>query len=297
MFLGWQSGIRNPSRSRTQSRADASVCRVHVLDSMVGSANRVDDHISYTNNWPFEPLVGNRPTGESVMWTGVSIIMLLAGICAMVWWYAAQKPKSFPLHFRTTIPWELGATPSQRATLKYFWVVSALILVQIVMGDRHGALWRGRRRFLWFQDRQWLALRRGPTWHVQLGIFWIATAWLAAGLFIGPLVSGNEPKFQRLGVHVLFGALLVMVVGSMTGEWLSVQNRCPTPTLSSGAIRAMNTSISDASGKFFIRRLLIWLFLVVRAIRPALKTKASTSRFSGSLFSPRARSDSFTERV
>ena len=25
------------------------------------------------------------------MWTGVSIIMLLAGICAMVWWYASQK--------------------------------------------------------------------------------------------------------------------------------------------------------------------------------------------------------------
>ena len=26
-----------------------------------------------------------------MIWTGVSIIMLLAGICAMVWWYAAQK--------------------------------------------------------------------------------------------------------------------------------------------------------------------------------------------------------------
>ena len=26
------------------------------------------------------------------MWTGVSVSsMLLAGICAMVWWYAAQK--------------------------------------------------------------------------------------------------------------------------------------------------------------------------------------------------------------
>jgi nitric oxide reductase subunit B len=55
------------------------------------STNRPGDTITYTHNWPHEPLVGNRPTGEAVMWTGVSIIMLLAGICAMVWWFAAQK--------------------------------------------------------------------------------------------------------------------------------------------------------------------------------------------------------------
>ena len=61
------------------------------------------------------------------------------------------------------------------------------------------------------------------TWHVQIGIFWIATAWLAAGLFIGPLISGKEPKFQALGVHVLFSALLLIVVGSLAGEWMSVK--------------------------------------------------------------------------
>jgi molecular chaperone HtpG len=59
--------------------------------SWTAATNRPDDHISYTHNWPYEPLVGNRPTGEAVVWTGVSIIMLLAGISAMVWWYASRK--------------------------------------------------------------------------------------------------------------------------------------------------------------------------------------------------------------
>jgi nitric oxide reductase subunit B len=106
-----------------------------------------------------------------------------------------------------------------------------------------------------------------------LGIFWIATAWLAAGLFIGPLVSGHEPKFQRLGVHVLFGALLVVVAGSMTGEWLSIHNR----------LSDANAFLWGHQGYEYIDLgrvwqillfvgLLLWLFLVVRAIRPALRT-------------------------
>ena len=57
--------------------------------------------------------------------------------------------------------------------------------------------------FYGFKIASWLPYSVARTWHVQVGIFWIATAWLAAGLFIGPLVSGHEPKFQSLGFHVL----------------------------------------------------------------------------------------------
>src|SRR5207244_11487837 len=99
------------------------------------SANRPGDTVSFTHNWPHEPLIGNRPTGETVLWTGVSIIMLLAGICAMVWWYASQKAEEVPSTLPASDPLgKWAATPSQRATLKYFWVVSALIVVQILLG-------------------------------------------------------------------------------------------------------------------------------------------------------------------
>jgi len=99
------------------------------------STDRPNDISTYTNNWPHEPLIGNRPTGDTIVWTGVSIIMLLAGISAMAWWYASKRseeeepapPETDPLAL-----WE--ATPSQKATVKYFWVVSALILVQMLLG-------------------------------------------------------------------------------------------------------------------------------------------------------------------
>ena len=237
------------------------------------AAKRPGDHVSFTNNWPYEPLIGNRPTGDAVIWTGVSIIMLLAGICAMVWWYASQKeepreptPATDPL--RTWKP-----TPSQRATLKYFWVVSALILVQIVMGmvtAHYGVEGDG---FYGLKISSWLPYSVARTWHVQIGIFWIATAWLAAGLFIGPLVSGYEPKYQSVGVHVLFGALLVIVAGSLAGEWMAIENKLSDANSFMWGHQGYEyVDLGRGWQILLFIGLLIWLFLVVRAIRPALKT-------------------------
>jgi len=237
------------------------------------AATRTGETISFTNNWPHEPLVGNRPTGDSVIWTGVSIIVLLAGICALVWWYAAQKhvddhgvlPDSDPLGRWTS-------TPSQQATLKYFWVVSLLILVQILVGvvTAHYGVEGGG--FYGIKLAEILPYAVTRTWHVQLGIFWIATAWLAAGLFIGPLVSGHEPKFQRLGVNVLFGALLVIVVGSMAGQWLSIMNRLSdSASFYWGHQGYEYVDLGRGWQLLLFVGLLIWLVLVLRAVWPALK--------------------------
>ena len=91
------------------------------------------------------------------------------------------------------------ATPSQRATIKYFWVVSALILVQMLLGvvtAHYGVEGDG---FYGFPLSKWLPYSVARTWHIQIGLFWIATAWLAAGLFIGPLVSEKEPTGTTTG--------------------------------------------------------------------------------------------------
>jgi nitric oxide reductase subunit B len=190
------------------------------------TTNRPGQDVTYTSNWPHEDLVDNHPTPDAVVWTGVSIILLLAGIAGMVWYHASHKEDAVPSEVPAGDPL-FGSvfTPSQRATLKYFFVVSGLILVQIIVGvitAHYGVEGNG---FYGIPLSKWLPYVLTRTWHVQLGIFWIATAWLGAGLFIAPAVSGIEMKGQRLGVNLLFGALLLVVVGSLVGELLSVQGK------------------------------------------------------------------------
>ena len=237
------------------------------------STNRPNEAISYTNNWPYEPLVANRATGETVVWTGVSIIMLLAGISAMAWWYASRREDQEPRVVPESDP--LGtwtATPSQRATVKYFWVVSALILVQMLLGvvtAHYGVEGDG---FYGFPLSKWLPYSVARTWHIQMGLFWIATAWLAAGLFIGPLVSEQEPRGQRLGVNILFLALLLVVVGSLSGEWLSIHNKMTD--LVSYYFGHQGYEYVDLGRAWQIALfvgLLLWLLLMIRVLLPALR--------------------------
>ena len=241
--------------------------------SWAASTNRPGQGLSYTSNWPHEPLVANRPTGETVVWTGVSVIMLLGGIGAMVWWYAAnneahgakERPTEDPLR-----AW--AAKPSQKAVVSYFWVVSALILVQMLLGvvtAHYGVEGDG---FYGFPLSDWLPYSVTRTWHVSLGVLWIATSWLAAGLFIGPLVSDREPRGQRPLVFVLLGALVVVVVGSMAGQYLSIMNYMDDRT--AFYLGHQGYEYIDLGRIWQIALflgLILWLFLVARAIVPVFR--------------------------
>src|SRR5262249_47555284 len=116
-------------------------------------------------------------------------------------------------------------TPSMRATAKYFFVVTALFFTQVLLGivTAHYAVEGQGLYGLPMADFFPYAVTR--TWHTQLAILWIATAWLATGLYVAPLLGGHEPKFQRLGVNFLFVSLIVIVVGSFAGEWLAINRR------------------------------------------------------------------------
>jgi len=240
--------------------------------SWAAATFRPHDTVSYTSNWPHEPLIGNRPSGEAIVWTGVSILVLLAGIGGMAFWHATQTPELPSDDIPEDDPL-LGSrsTPSQRAVVKYFWTVTALLLLQVVMGviTAHYGVEGGGLYGLPLDRVLPYSVTR--TWHVQLGIFWIATAWLAAGLYIGPSV-GIEPAFQRLGVNVLFGALLVVVVGSMAGQWLSIKQRLSESLwFYLGHSGYEYIDLGRLWQIALLIGLLLWLALMVRAILPALR--------------------------
>lgn len=273
VFAKGRTDYAIPAGAVTEESRLRALSAFFFWSSWAASTNRPDDRISYTNNWPYEPLVGNRATGDAVVWTGVSIIMLLAGISAMAWWYASRRSEEEETTPPATDPLERWtATPSQKATIKYFWVVSVLILLQMLLGvvvAHYGVEGDG---FYGIPLSLWVPYSVARTWHIQLGLFWIATAWLAAGLFIGPLVSEQEPQGQRLGVNILFGALIVVVGGSLTGEWLSIHNQLSDRvSFYFGHQGYEYVDLGRVWQIALLVGLLLWLVLMIRALLPALR--------------------------
>ena len=238
------------------------------------ATDRPGESITYTSNWPHEPLIANRPTSDAIVWTGVSILVLLAGIGGLGFWHAARRKEDPPEALPDRDPM-LGAvpTPSQLATVKYFWVVCGLFVLQLLVGIITAHYGVEGSSFYGIPLAKILPYSVVRTWHVQLGIFWIATAWLAAGLAIAPSV-GKEPRRQKLLVNVLFGALVVVVVGSLAGELLAVHGN-----LGADGVWWFGHSGYEYIdlGRFFQIALLVglvlWVVLVARALGPALRRR------------------------
>lgn len=249
------------------------------------TTNRPDNDITYTSNWPHEPLVGNTPPTSLLMWSLASIVLLLAGVGALVAYYAKQ----FDVWRQDILPTDgiagidrIGqavVTPSMRATAKYFWVVCALFLVQVLLGivTAHYAVEGQGLYGLPFAEYFPYAVTR--TWHTQLSVLWIATAWLATGLYVGPLMSGKDPKFQRFGVNFLFISLILIVVGSFAGQWAAV-HRFFEDLTANFWFGHQGYEFVDL-GRFWqiylTVGLFLWVALVLRAMWPILKAKGGKS--------------------
>lgn len=244
---------------------------------------RPGSEITYTHNWPPDNLVGNQPTGSLMLWTGVSVMVLLAGIGILVFYHAANHDKPKLEAFPDKDPL-LGYQPtaSMRATLKYFWTGAILFVVQVLLGvvvAHYGVEGDG---FYGIPLSEWIPYSVARTWHVQIGIFWIATAWLATGLYVAPAVSGHEPKLQRLGVNFLFFCLLVIVVGSLVGQWFGVMQKLGfAQNFWFGHQGYEYVDLGRFWQIFLLIGLFLWLFLMVRALVPAFRKEGEHKQLLG----------------
>jgi nitric oxide reductase subunit B len=256
-------------------------------------ANRPGKDYSYTNNWPYEPMVGNRPTSSTYLWSALSLITLLSGIGAILFFfgkfdYLGWGGEKTAAHFHESVfaGWKL--TPSQWATGKFFGVVAALFLLQSLAG---GALAHYRVEpgsFYGLDLASFLPYNLLRTWHLQLAIFWIATAWVAGGLFLAPLVGREEPKGQRAGANVLFGALLIVVLGSLLGEWLGISDRLGDLWFWLGHQGSEYLDLGRFWQLLLAAGLVLWLVLMFRALRPAMKVPGRSELASLFLYSAAA---------
>jgi len=235
---------------------------------------RPGEEYTYTNNWPYDQQIGNTPTSSNIVWSILSIITLLAGIGALVWHHASGKHESLPKPHTQDPLFFNNPTKSQRAVAKYFFTAIALFLLQIFLGGITAHYAVEGQNFYGIPLSEILPYSVVRTWHTQLGVFWIATTWLATGLYIAPALSGQESKYQYLGVNLLWVALVVVVVGSMAGEWLGIQQYFDLD---------MNFLLGHQGYEYIdlgriwqlllLSGLIIWLLLVTVAIKPAFATQ------------------------
>lgn len=231
---------------------------------------------TYTNNWPHEPLIGNQPTAENMVWSVMSVVVMMAGVGFLVWgWSFLRKhdeveptpPQHDPL---SRVP----LTPSQRGLGKYLFLIVALFSFQVLLGGFTAHYTVEGQQFYGINVSQWFPYSLVRTWHIQSALFWIATGFLAAGLFLAPLINGGkDPAYQKLGVDILFWALVVVVVGSFTGNYLAIAQIMPPEWnfwLGHQGYEYVDLGRLWQIGKF--TGIAFWLVLMLRGIVPALRT-------------------------
>ncbi|MDF0490085.1 nitric-oxide reductase large subunit [Sphingomonas sp. H39-1-10] len=231
---------------------------------------------TYTNNWPPEPLIGNQPTPENILWSLACVVILIAGVGTLIWgWAFLRRHDDTPLVAADRDPLTLAAlTPSQRSLGKYLFVVAALFIFQVFIGGFTAHYTIEGQSFYGIDVSQWFPYALTRTWHVQSAILWIATAFLAAGLFLAPVINGGDPKYQKLGVDILFWALILVVAGSFIGNFLALSHALPANL--SFWFGHQGYEFLDLGRVWQIALfggLLFWLTLMLRGMLPALRAK------------------------
>ncbi len=241
------------------------------------TANRPGKDYSYTNNWPYEPIAGNRPSTEAYVWSALSLITLLSGLGLILFVvgkfdYLGWKGEGAGSHVMHSDTLASKLTPSQWATGWFFAIVALLFLAQSFLGGvlAHYRVETGS--FYGFDIARWLPYNLARTWHLQLAIFWIATAWVGGGLFLASWVGGEEPTHQTTGVYALLGALVVVVVGSLVGESLGINDKLGQLWFWFGHQGSEYLDLGRLWQFLLAVGLIFWLFLMFRALRPAFKS-------------------------
>jgi nitric oxide reductase subunit B len=251
-----------------------------IYSSLTTVARRPGLAWSWTQNWPFEPLVGNTPTTSTFAWTWISFCFTFFAFGAVLFIYERflNDPDQAPMDpvLATFAP----LTASQRRVGKYFLVVAAVLLLQILAGSIMAHYYTDRTSFYGIPVDRFLPFNFVRDVHIQSAIVWIGLSWIGAALFLAPAISGGEPPGQGFLVDVLFWVTLLIVAGALAGNYLGIMGYIQQGWFWFGNQGLSYIELGRAWQIGFFAGLVIWSLLVFRALWPTrAKLAAATRQF------------------
>jgi nitric oxide reductase subunit B len=248
-----------------------------IYSSLTTVARRPGETASWTQNWPYEPLVGNTPTANNFVWTWISFCFTFFAFGAVIFLYERyihtpdQGNLEPPLAFRPL-------TASQRRVGKYFLVVAAVLLLQILAGSILAHYYSDRTSFYGIPVDRWLPFNFVRDVHIQSPIVWIGLSWIGAGLFLAPTISRAEPRGQAWLVDALFWVTVAIVAGALTGNYLDIMGYVRKGWFWFGQQGLSYIQLGRAWQIGFFAGLAIWSALVFRALWPDRASLGSATR-------------------
>ncbi len=228
---------------------------------------------TYTNNWPYDPLVGNEAPGMALLWSALSLIALLGGTALVLLAFGKFDYlgwKSNQRHVKSLLV-PGNPTKSQRAVIKFFVVVALLFLLQTLIGGVV-AHYRAEPGDFYGMDFSGIFpsnLMR--TWHLQLAIFWIATAYVAGALLLATELGGNKKNSKPFAIHLLFSGLFVVVAGTLLGTWAGTFQWMGELNFWFGQQGWEYLQLGRAWQLLLAVALVGWFLMLVRKVMPSLK--------------------------
>ena len=251
-----------------------------IYSSLTTVARRPGTDASWTQNWPFEPLVGNTPTTSTFRWTWISFCFTFFAFGAVLFIYQRylNDPDVAPMD--PVLSRFMPLTASQRRIGKYFLVVAGVLLLQILVGSIMAHYYSDRTSFYGIEVDRFLPFNFLRDVHVQSPIVWIGLSWIGSALFLAPAISGGEPRRQAFLVDLLFWVTLFIVVGALAGNYLGIMGYVDGGWFWFGNQGLSYIQLGRAWQIGFFAGLVIWSLLVFRALWPTgAKLIAATRQF------------------
>ena len=272
--IGRELGVDDAETGWTPAYSLTADEALHTADFLIYCAlttvaRRPNVEWSWTENWPYEPEVGNTPTTNTFVWTWASFCFtfLAFGGVLFIYEFWLNHPDDAPMD-----PVLVGfgtLTESQRKVGKYFLVVAAVLLLQILVGSIMAHAYYDRRAFYGIALQNVLPFNFLRDVHIQSPIIWIGVSWIGAGLFLAPAIAGGrEARGQGFLVDLLFWVTLLVVAGALVGDWLGIMGYIDRGWFWFGNQGLSYIQLGRVWQIGFFIGLIVWSALMFRALWP-----------------------------